>query len=815
MDLTSDLVRPREELASTLRAGGVHSVFQPIIDLATGAVVAYEALARGPLGSPLHTPDALFSTARAHGLLAALDSACRTAAFHGAIEHGLVEPLTLFVNVEPEVLHSAPLDELLSIAASVPDRLRVVVELTERALAHRPAELLATVDKVRAAGWAIALDDVGADPMSLAFMPLLRPDVVKLDLRLVQDAPGPDVAQVMNAVNAYAEDSGAVVLAEGIEDERHLQLALALGASLGQGWHFGRPQAGPAAGRVTGQLNLPVAHPVTLPVALTPAGAPMHRQQVPRPAAEVSPFSLLPAGTTLRQAPKKLLIELSKQLEREALRLGSTCLVASTFQEARHFTPATTGRYRDLVERTAFVCALGEDLPAEPLPGLRGTTLAPDDPVRGEWDVVVLAPHFSAALLARDLGDEGVDAHRRFEYALTYERATVAAAGRALLARVSAADDRATDPTTDRTAEAAEALITSAPASSVGTGLMVNVPGRGAGDLADEVRDLLAMAAAPGSAREELLHRALAASTSGVTIADVRRPDQPLIYVNPAFYRLSGLTPEQVLGRNCRFLQGPDTDARTVDAIRTAIKTGREWTGVVLNHRGPGRTPWWNEIHLAPVHDEAGAVVQYIGIQTDVSDRVRAERQLRIERDRSAVYLARIEQLAYTDSLTGLANRRRFEEHAETALWSARAAGEALAVVVFDLDGFKAVNDTHGHAAGDELLVAVAERLRRRLRRSDLVCRLGGDEFIVALTGLAAADAASQARSIVEGLQAETARPVQLSAAAGGSCVSVQVSAGVAVHPVDGDSITALMHAADQRMFANKHSHDVGHVVAR
>ncbi|MEH3078535.1 MAG: EAL domain-containing protein, partial [Quadrisphaera sp.] len=386
----SALAADGAELRRLLREQRLVSWFQPIVDLATGAVVAHEALVRGPADSPLHLPDALFGTARRHGLLPALDAACRAAAFRGASVHGLVEPLSLFVNVEPEVLDSAPLDVLLEIAASAPGQLRVVVEITERALAKRPAELLRTVERVREAGWAVALDDVGAEELSLAFMPLLRPDVVKLDLRLVQAAPGPDVAQVMNAVNAYAEDSGALVLAEGIEHTGHLRLAQALGAQLGQGWMFGRPQAVPADHLPTGALQLP------RPPASTGSDA-----------LASSPFSLLPAGVELRRAPKGLLVELSKQLEREALRQGSTCVVASTFQQARHFTPATTGPLPRPGRAHRLRLRPREDLPAEPMPGVRGAHLSPEDPVRGEWDVVVIAPHFSAALLARDLGDDG------------------------------------------------------------------------------------------------------------------------------------------------------------------------------------------------------------------------------------------------------------------------------------------------------------------------------------------------------------------------------------------------------------------------
>src|ERR671933_139124 len=196
-------------------------------------------------------------------------------------------------------------------------------------------------------------------------------------------------------------------------------MARALGATLGQGWFFGRPGPGPVEGAVHGALVLPSQLPDTVSED-----------------ADVSPFACLPIDVPLREAPKALLIELSKQLEREALRLGAASVVAATFQEARHFTPATTLRYRDLVERTGFVCALGEDLPVEPLPGVRGATLSPSDPVRGEWDLVVLGPHFAAALLARDLGDTGPDLERTFEFALTYERDTVVRAAHGLLSRV-------------------------------------------------------------------------------------------------------------------------------------------------------------------------------------------------------------------------------------------------------------------------------------------------------------------------------------------------------------------------------------------
>jgi diguanylate cyclase (GGDEF)-like protein/PAS domain S-box-containing protein len=732
-------------LQQVLTEGLVRSVFQPIVDLDEGAVVAYEALARGPVG-PWERPDMLFAAAREQGLLAELDDACRRAALRGAVATGLSEPLTLFVNVEPEVLETAPVEQLLAIAQSAPGGLRVVLEITERALAHRPAELLRTVERIRSFGWGVALDDVGADPLSLAFMPLLRPDVVKLDLRLVQDQVGPDVAEIMSAVNAYAEDSGALILAEGIETEEHLRLARGLGATLGQGWLFGRPAAEATSPYPIGELAFPSAAFST--------------------GVDRSPFSCLPVGTAVRRAPKRLLIQLSKHLEREAGRLGRTAMVTSTFQHARHFTPQTVTRYTQLAARVGFVGALGEDLSPEPAPRVRGATLGPGDAVLGEWDVMVVAPHYAAALLARDLGDQGPDLERSFEFALTFDRTTVIAATSAILTRIApriiAADE-----------QPAIALVEATPAAAAGA---------------------LASAA---NQTETSLQRALAATPTGVVIADATRPDLPLVYVNTAFERLSGMRAEEILGHNCRVLQGPATDPDAVARIRTALTTGTECRERLLNHRGPERTPWWNELYLAPVRAADGAVVQFIGIQHDVTAQVDAELALEEERERGRSYLARIEELAFQDPLTGLPNRRLVEERTEVLLWEAEASATSLGLLFLDLDNFKAVNDEKGHAAGDDLLRQVAATLRGRLRRDDLLARLGGDEFLVVLPRLDRVLAADQAQSIA----------AQLRQALGASlpdAVPVGVSIGAATYPQDGGQFGALLHCADTRMYADK-----------
>jgi EAL domain-containing protein (putative c-di-GMP-specific phosphodiesterase class I)/DICT domain-containing protein len=417
------------ELDRILAARDLTPVYQPIVDLVSGEVVAYEALARGPEGSPLAGPAALFATAGRTGRLAELDWLCRARALELALDAELAAPTVLFVNVEPEVLLTNPPAGTEALLRTAARRLRVVVELTERALTDRPADLLAMVEAVRRQGWGIALDDVGADPRSLALVALLRPDVVKLDLALVQRRPDPDIAEIVAGVSAYAESSGAVVLAEGIETPAHRQTAEGMGARLGQGWLLGRPA--PLPGPEDRRLHSAALHPA-LAGTWTLSGD--------RSAALTgqSPYELVAAarGEALRTTTKPLLHAMSVYLENQAAGLGHHAVVVAAFQHADYFTPASARRYTRLAESAAFVGVLGEGLAATPAPGARGGHLDPADPLRGEWDVAVVGPHFAATLVARDLGDTGPDHTRRFEYLLSYDRDLAVAVARTLMARL-------------------------------------------------------------------------------------------------------------------------------------------------------------------------------------------------------------------------------------------------------------------------------------------------------------------------------------------------------------------------------------------
>jgi PAS domain S-box-containing protein len=119
-------------------------------------------------------------------------------------------------------------------------------------------------------------------------------------------------------------------------------------------------------------------------------------------------------------------------------------------------------------------------------------------------------------------------------------------------------------------------------------------------------------------AQLELKDRALAASAEGITIADASLPDNPLIYANAGFERLTGYSVAEVLGRKCRFLQGPGTDPATLDTLRTAIREKRAVTVQLLNYRKDG-TMFWNRLSITPVEDASGEVTHFIGVQSDVT----------------------------------------------------------------------------------------------------------------------------------------------------------------------------------------------------
>ncbi|MBY4403448.1 EAL domain-containing protein [Rhodococcus fascians] len=397
----------------------ITSTYQPIVALDGRAVVGYEALVRTCGDAQAISPPQLLREAADRGESAEFDWRCRLSALSGAVEAGFPEGLALFVNAEPTALDAPPPRECLPLMAEA-SRLSIIVEITERDLMGDPAGLLRAVEHARDLGWRVALDDVGADSSSLALIPLLRPDVIKLDMSLVQGRSSCATASVVSAVAAEAERSGALVLAEGIETEQHEATAHDMGAVLGQGYLYGAPTRLPTFGATGGTANtleLEPAITVRAPVAVTPYGL-VHR------------FG------TRRRADARLLDDIENGLLRSVYGTGASTVVLATTNASAGTTAERVALFDDLAVRTALLAVFD----SRPMPGehrFRTVTVGEDEPLASERSVVIVAPMSSVALIAVESGTAH-DGSVLYDYCLTYDRHMVLDAATLLLRRLPA-----------------------------------------------------------------------------------------------------------------------------------------------------------------------------------------------------------------------------------------------------------------------------------------------------------------------------------------------------------------------------------------
>jgi diguanylate cyclase (GGDEF)-like protein/PAS domain S-box-containing protein len=304
-----------------------------------------------------------------------------------------------------------------------------------------------------------------------------------------------------------------------------------------------------------------------------------------------------------------------------------------------------------------------------------------------------------------------------------------------------------------------------------------------------------------------LLKSAIAATRNGLVITDALQKEMPIIYVNQGFEKMTGYSSAEVVGKNCRFLHGTDTEQLGLQEISEAIAAQRECCVTVRNYRRDG-TLFWNEISLSPVFDREGMLTHYIGVQTDVSDRKLAEEEL--QRSKAAVQkmnrdLRRLNddlhQLANQDGLTGVANRRRFDDYLAQEWARSQREQQPLSLVLGDIDYFKRYNDTYNHLEGDDCLKSVAQGILNCVRRpTDLVARWGGEEFAIILPNTPSQGAMTVAETIRQSI-ADLEIPHASSAVAN----HVTMSLGVAtLIPTENCSLTALKEMADEALYLAK-----------
>jgi diguanylate cyclase (GGDEF)-like protein/PAS domain S-box-containing protein len=278
-----------------------------------------------------------------------------------------------------------------------------------------------------------------------------------------------------------------------------------------------------------------------------------------------------------------------------------------------------------------------------------------------------------------------------------------------------------------------------------------------------------------------------AGSLTGMLLLDL---DGRIIDSNPAIEKLLGYSHDELNGRRTSELVHSDDRADTRSAYLQMIADGAR--SLRLQHRFLDRAGevLWVEMSASLVRDSDGRESFTIAMIQDVTQRKKAETAL-------VAQAALNEHQALHDGLTGLANRTLFRDRVDQAVKSARRAGAHAAVMIVDLDGFKEINDSMGHAAGDELLVELGGRLRAAARSSDTVARLGGDEFGLLLPE---ASISGHVRAAVERMQRAIESPVTLH----GVELSLEASIGIALYPDDGEDVETLLRCADSAMYHAK-----------
>ncbi len=276
-----------------------------------------------------------------------------------------------------------------------------------------------------------------------------------------------------------------------------------------------------------------------------------------------------------------------------------------------------------------------------------------------------------------------------------------------------------------------------------------------------------------------LQRTALESVANGIMIVDT---DHEVIWVNPAMESLSGYRRGEVIGQTTRLFSAGFNSSQPNAELAEAQRRGGTWSGEIVNRRKDGSLYTVHETVTA-LTDASGKITHFVSVQADITALKDAE--------------ARLQHMATHDALTGLSNRLLFRERLKEAFSRASRSGNQVAVLLLDLDRFKAINDTLGHMRADELLQAVAGRLHGCLREHDTVARLGGDEFTVLLPQL---ETSEHAAVVAGKILASLSEPFDIV----GQSVTTTTSIGISIYPDDGVDIDDVLQRADAAMYQSK-----------
>jgi diguanylate cyclase (GGDEF)-like protein/PAS domain S-box-containing protein len=298
------------------------------------------------------------------------------------------------------------------------------------------------------------------------------------------------------------------------------------------------------------------------------------------------------------------------------------------------------------------------------------------------------------------------------------------------------------------------------------------------------------------------LTQAIDQSPVSVIITDLKGN---VVYVNPYFHELTGYTCEEIIGKNPRILRSGKTPPERYEKMWDTIRAGKTWRGEFLNKKKNGEL-YWELAIISSVRDEEGKILNYIGVKNDITKRKQAEFDLKkankLLKDRLETIMDLQKQLkeqAIRDPLSNLYNRRFLLERIDNDFEMARRNKQPLSIAMLDIDLFKSINDAYGHFAGDAAIQALAKLLQKELRKTDLICRYGGDEFMVVLFDCDPAKAMSVIENIrrifnSDSINSENTR------------INLSLSAGISTFPADGDNFENVLARADAALYFSKNN---------
>ncbi|WP_006788246.1 diguanylate cyclase [Thiorhodospira sibirica] len=293
---------------------------------------------------------------------------------------------------------------------------------------------------------------------------------------------------------------------------------------------------------------------------------------------------------------------------------------------------------------------------------------------------------------------------------------------------------------------------------------------------------------------------AIEAAADAIIITDTQGY---LLYVNPAFTEQTGYDPTAVKGRHTRMLNSGKHPKAFYAQLWQTVLAGRIWRGELINRRKNGEY-YEEEMTISPVKNEHGAIEYFVAVKRDISGQRALERALQAANQELQQNLDKISRLqeilaeqAIRDPLTGVYNRRYLDETLPREFARAEREGYGLAIAMVDVDFFKRINDTWGHPAGDEMLKTLAECLRLGVREGDIVCRYGGEEFLLLLPRMTAEIACARAERIRQDFAA-------LELAWGEVRIQATLSIGLATFPDHAQTANALIEQADAALYRAK-----------